>query len=281
MAEKKMYYSEEEAAAKLGCEIEQLTNYARDGKLQQYQDGTKKVYRASQVDELAGQLAAAPAEEVGEVELAPADTATGDAVSLSEAEATKGAAKEDTVITAEGISIFDDEDLEIEAADPMAKTQIAPSLEDQISLEGSGSGSGLLDLTRESDDTSLGAEVLDHIDMDSGIGAALETKVPEATYAPEPEAVAAEMPMVVEAVDTASGLFSGLLVGCALVALLLSVVMLSTMSGQAFTLVESLQDNMAIVLLGVTIVVGVCGAVGLLLGKSMASRQVATESTAQ
>jgi PAS domain S-box-containing protein len=60
--------------------------------------------------------------------------------------------KEDTVITAEGISIFDDEDLEIEAADPMAKTQIAPSLDDQVAIEGVGSGSGLLDLTRESDE---------------------------------------------------------------------------------------------------------------------------------
>ena len=45
----------------------------------------------------------------------------------------------------------------------MAKPQIAPALEEQIATEGVGSGSGLLDLTRESDDTSLGAEVLDNI----------------------------------------------------------------------------------------------------------------------
>jgi hypothetical protein len=32
-----------------------------------------------------------------------------------------------------------------------------------VNLEGTGSGSGLLDLTRESDDTSLGAELLDEI----------------------------------------------------------------------------------------------------------------------
>src|SRR4029079_13907742 len=34
---------------------------------------------------------------------------------------------------------------------------------DQISLEGTGSGSGPLDLTRENGDTSLGAELLDEI----------------------------------------------------------------------------------------------------------------------
>ncbi|MBN2562389.1 MAG: hypothetical protein JXQ75_15805 [Phycisphaerae bacterium] len=58
-----------------------------------------------------------------------------------------------------GISVFDDEDLAIEA-DPMGETQIAASVEE---LDSVGSGSGLLDLTRESDDTSLGPELLDVI----------------------------------------------------------------------------------------------------------------------
>lgn len=49
-------------------------------------------------------------------------------------------------------------------ADPSAQTAISGgSFADQVSLEGVGSGSGLLDLTRESDDTSLGAELLDEI----------------------------------------------------------------------------------------------------------------------
>ena len=99
------------------------------------------------------------------VELAPAEYDTSDAVTLVDiTDQPVASAKEDTVITAEGISIFDEEDLEIESADPLAKTQIAPSLEDQIAIDGVGSGSGLLDLTRESDDTSLGAEVLDRSD---------------------------------------------------------------------------------------------------------------------
>ncbi len=70
--------------------------------------------------------------------------------------------KGDTVISSQGISVFDEDEIEIDV-DPMAKTHVAPSVEDQISLEGVGSGSGLLDLTRESDDTSLGAELLDEI----------------------------------------------------------------------------------------------------------------------
>jgi hypothetical protein len=45
----------------------------------------------------------------------------------------------------------------------MAQTAISQGVSDQLNLDGVGSGSGLLDLTRESDDTSLGAELLDEI----------------------------------------------------------------------------------------------------------------------
>ncbi|HTW95661.1 MAG TPA: helix-turn-helix domain-containing protein [Tepidisphaeraceae bacterium] len=60
-----------------------------------------------------------------------------------------------------GIDVFQAD--EVDRADPSAQTAINPSLGDQLNLEGVGSGSGLLDLTRESDDTSLGAELLDEI----------------------------------------------------------------------------------------------------------------------
>ena len=47
----------------------------------------------------------------------------------------------------------------------MAQTQMTkPTVDDEdLALDSVGSGSGLLDLTRESDDTSLGAELLDEI----------------------------------------------------------------------------------------------------------------------
>jgi len=60
-----------------------------------------------------------------------------------------------------GIDVFQAD--EVDRADPSAQTAINPSIGDQLNLEGVGSGSGLLDLTRESDDTSLGAELLDEI----------------------------------------------------------------------------------------------------------------------
>lgn len=277
---KKMYYSEDETANVLKCTVDQLTNYAREGKLQQYQDGDRKVYRAEQVDDLANQLAM---DDTGEIELTPADTAAGDAVSLQEADATKEADKEDTVITAEGVSIFDDEDLEMEAADPMAKTQIAPSLEDQLSGDGVGSGSGLLDLTRESDDTSLGAEVLGNIDMESSIGTGIAAAVPpeeltiEAPALAEGPAVAVGV-SVVEAIDPSSGLFSGLIVGSAILAMLLALVMFSSMARRASGIVEAFKDNMAVVVGVTALIVMASGIVGLMLGKSIAARQAAVRN---
>ena len=182
----KMYYSEQEAAEKLGVTAEQLAAYVSKQQLRVFQDGADKMFRADEVAELAQ---AGVDDSMGghEISLSPAnDTSSGTRLSLDDtsrhpANATGSGtrlslddtsrppanAKDDTVITAEGISIFDDEDLELEAVDPMAKTQITLGMEDQAAIEGAGGGSGLLDLTQESDDTSLG-EVLDHIGMDGG-----------------------------------------------------------------------------------------------------------------
>jgi len=72
-----------------------------------------------------------------------------------------GKNKDDTVVSSVGVSVFDEDELD-ESADPLAKTSMGGT-SGGTGLEGVGSGSGLLDLTRESDDTSLGAELLDEI----------------------------------------------------------------------------------------------------------------------
>ena len=256
---KKMYYTEEETAGRLGIGVGELATYVRDSKLRVFQDGAKKMFRTDEVDALVGAGQAAAGK---------------DAVSLSEAEATAPPTKEDTVITAEGISIFDDEELEIAPVDPMAKTQIAPSLEDQIGLDGVSSGSGLLDLTRESDDTSLGAEVLDHIDeMEGAVGsgmAAVEEVAPEMPSAVQE--VYVEAPAT-EAMDAGSGLFGGIAVGMAMIVVLLAGVTLAVLTGQVPAYIKALQDNIVVVLLGGVAVVGLAGVIGLLLGKSASVRQ--------
>jgi len=61
-----------------------------------------------------------------------------------------------------GVSIFDAD--ELDQADPSAVTQMSEDGGlDDLNLDPIGSGSGLMDLTRESDDTSLGAEFLEEV----------------------------------------------------------------------------------------------------------------------
>ncbi len=265
----KMYYDEDEAAQKLGVDVDGLNEMVQQGQLRAYQDGAKRMFRGEDVESLAS-----TADTSDEIELSPADTST-DAISLESADqAPAGGGKEDTVITSEGISIFDDEDLEIEAADPLAKTQIAPSIEDQMSLEGVGSGSGLLDLTRESDDTSLGAEVLDHIDMESQVGSDIGPAIePQPVGGPGPVTVAAQP--LAESVDPSAGLFGGFALGCVLVMILGVMAAVAVAMDALPDLLVQLKNNMMFVLIGAVVVVAICAVVGLLVGKSAADRQLA------
>ena len=101
-------------------------------------------------------------------------------------------------------------------------------LDDDLSLETVGSGSGLLDLTRESDDTSLGAELLDEVySSDEGSGelpanasglfeAADEESGGATAEMGTPMPAMGAIPMVVE---TYEGGWSGLSIGMSLVAM--------------------------------------------------------------
>jgi len=105
-----------------------------------------------------------------------------------------------------GISVFDDDELQIDA-DPMGETRISGGIDE---LETVGSGSGLLDITQESDDTSLGAALLDVISPTE----AADTETEDAIDG-EPEIISAEAEETVEdsetmvAVDDAEPQFAG------------------------------------------------------------------------
>jgi hypothetical protein len=92
-----------------------------------------------------------------------------------------------------GINVFDDDDLD-EVVDPLAQTAVTDVA--GLGLEGVGSGSGILNLTRESDDTSLGAELLEEIytGEEAGtveMGDATRAGLDDAITEPEEEGVSA------------------------------------------------------------------------------------------
>lgn len=172
----KMFYTAGEAAAKLGKSEDQIKDLVRAGSLREFRDAGSVSYKVDDVDAMAvpaGGADSPGASASGEIVLDPIDdsgidlSASGsDMLTLEEADAddtTLGAGdkkSDSTVVPSVGVNVFDDDDLD-EDVDPLAQTAVTDVA--GLGLEGSGSGSGILDLTRESDDTSLGAELLDEI----------------------------------------------------------------------------------------------------------------------
>ncbi len=209
----KMFYTAKEAAGRLGKTEEQLKNLVREGKLREFRDAGTVNYKVGDVDALVGSVAAdagtgdmpsasasgdivlEPVED-SSVELAPSGS---DIVRLEESDVggtasgvtATGKAKGDTVVPSVGVNVFDDDELD-EQVDPLAQTAVTDVA--GLGLEGVGSGSGILELTRESDDTSLGRDLLDEIytgeekeqeeaaiEMGEATRAGLDQAVPEQT----------------------------------------------------------------------------------------------------
>lgn len=298
----KPFYSMDEVCETLGKTPDEIRELVRAGTLREFRDAGKIFFKAEDVNQLAGGSKG----DTSEIDLEPADEAP-----ASEQEGmldelpplTSGSGgtsiiglepvdeeqeveeeKEDTVITASGIGVFDDDELEIDA-DPMAKTQITTGpVDDQVSLESSGSGSGLLDLTRESDDTSLGAELLDEIYPGEDEAATAEAE-PEAAAAEEeeaeeeePELVQAEVgevlaPVVVATGDPAEGIFSGFLVGALILLGVSGAVVGGVLQGYLPDYARLLTDNFWIFLPAAAGVVVLAVVAGWFVGRATAPRR--------
>ena len=230
----KMFYTMDETKAALGKSEDEIKNFVREGRLREFRDGPRQMFKADQVDAIKAQIAGGgiepidlgPSDSGSPIGLVDSKSGSGSALSLADTGGSSGSGlagissgsglgsgltsglgsglgsgiagsgsgmmnlKEDTTLATDlglsgtaggvpsparvgsgtgsggpsgsrsGINVFGDDD---EKVDPMAQTAISSAPVADLNLEGIGSGSGLLDLTRESDDTSLGAELLDEI----------------------------------------------------------------------------------------------------------------------
>jgi len=316
----KMYYTLEEAAAKLGISEEELKSLAASGDLTPLRDRDKLMFKRDQVDERAG-----GGESAGPIPLADDSMAGGTAAGASAAGASAagdpsmetdtfeladtglglGGSSLSGSATGTGVNVF--ETGEIDMADPMAKTQVESGGlddDDDLELEPVGSGSGLLDLTRESDDTSLGMQLDDvdfkpgstedaaeESDMGSAIGTgvfegALSMETVEATVPGESQAgmesavgpaLPAEPSVKLASVGTSSsdaaseGMMGGLMVGALVsivIALLITASAVAGMSGGLGGIIG--QSNMILwITCGALVVLSiVAGVVGYVTAKA-------------
>jgi len=326
----KMFYTIDETAETLGITEDQVKNLANEGKLQQFRDRDQLMFKRDQVDAMAANAASFTDDEDerstglltmtddGTATLAEGDITGGDVQLQRESAPTSGSGLLDLDLSADmeappaekrdprqetGVSIFDADELE-QAADPMAATQVSESIDDEVelALQSIGSGSGLLDLTREADDTSLGAELLDEIypgqepagtapaDFTAGLDApsgttgvfdAMAAQTSEPTMTPMTTAAPTGAPTagpvaLPEVVDTAgSGFGSGMLFG-ALVALIGGALMVASLVGgttSEFTtwLVEDGNLERTYMVAGGTAAGSIIfGVIGLFIGKARA-----------
>jgi hypothetical protein len=174
-----------------------------------------------------------------------------------------------------GINVFSGDDLGGGFADPSAATNISAGVPDQINLDSVGSGSGLLDLTRESDDTSLGAELLDEISPGAGTGTRAGTGVAAAdTGVVEEGPVITQgaptrrglgTPVYVEAADPSAPAFGWAALGAALFVLFAAVFLMAGVLGVRIDALKWAEAWGTLKLLGVgagvTILFAIIGAV--------------------
>ncbi|MBN2064923.1 MAG: hypothetical protein JW745_08980 [Sedimentisphaerales bacterium] len=114
--------------------------------------------------------------------------------------------KDDTVVTSHGIDALEDTEMDMDV-DPLAQTKISSPFaieDDEISIDPSSSGSGLLDLSREADDTSLGADILKDIYSSDDLGDADDAPVLQAAADEDEPEEASSVSSYQESVSAAS-----------------------------------------------------------------------------
>lgn len=262
----KLFYTLDEAAAKLKKSPDDIRAMVSSGQLQEFRDRDKLMFKVDQVNLLAAggedEGGVIPLAESGELNTISLASDSGTGMNLE-------SPKEQT-----GISIFDAD--QTEEADPSAVTHVTESAPTELSLETVGSGSGLLDLTREADDTSLGQDLLEEVSAREG-STASETQVEEPenvqlfeSSAAESDVNAAAPAAMLVIADSYDGTWSGISGG---VAFGMVAVLAFTVAMVVFGLTQS---NMLAMQVGKNLwmwvgiaggAVFISGIVGLMLGK--------------
>ena len=333
----KMFYSLEEAAEKLGIDIDAVRAKIESGELAEFRSGDELVVKREQVDLLAGNEGSGGGsaielelEDIGGSEIGLSDSvmeddnpiidtghdsliigledsaggsfglgdSAGESIGLTDSAtsdmepgSTSGATPADTgndlgsgmgtglgsgvmgssiiSLASEasgtgmevespkdqtGISIFDDGLDEVDASDATLITESPAIGEPEPLMDSAGSGSGLLDLTREGDDTSLGVDLLDEgYGGDEGGDAGVAPDEGEALFESPTggEAdLAQAVPMMAfqEAYDgSGSGLVGGAAFGIALTMLFVGAVVIFGLMNHAGTMIiEQLGGTMDI-----------------------------------
>jgi len=231
-----------------------------------------------------GPVAEIEEEESSEISLAPETGMLGAESDITDM---------DTALTGEGINVLGETDADYDVTDDSLAETVGPAgtateasleeIEDDVNLDSFGSGSGLLDLSLQADDTSLGG-ILDEIYTADGGDEAepagesdmLDDMTAEAEHAEPEEALAVPEPMVAMpaiapsfgevAPDTQSNML-GILLFLPLVALLYTaIVAVSALKGVMPSILESIQGLIWYIMGGAVVVTGLVVGASFVVG---------------
>jgi hypothetical protein len=281
----KMFYSLDEAAQRLGKSADEVRDMAQRNEITEFRDGERLIFKVDQIDLLAGDEEESGSNDTSGSMIPLVDSSEESALGLVDSRSGSGTgfgagATDDLESGADaggtGISVFDAD--ELEEADPSAVTQVTDEPLDAVSLESFGSGSGLMDLTRESDDTSLGAEgLLDELygEPEEGQQTIAESDLFEGAASAGTlieEAAPAAGTVVVESVDPkASGLIGGLSAGALIAcALGLAVVLMGIIGASPEAITGIVKGNIMMVMGALAIITALGGGIGFFLGSRSA-----------
>ncbi len=201
-----MFFSIQEVAAKLGKSEDEVRQIVKNGRLREFRDGPNLLFKVDEVNSLLADTGFAPGTKAEENPAPKSEEAEADEILLAP-ETTASSIKADdeflltdadTQIVDEGIKVLGDTDSLSKGGseetfkgldgtpDSPGKEASLEEIEKDVSLDTFGSGSGLLDLSLQADDTSLGG-ILDEIYTPGGEG-----KSPAAGESAESAADAAE-----------------------------------------------------------------------------------------
>ncbi len=259
----KMFYTLEEAAAKLGMSASDVQSLAESGQLQEFRDRDKLMFKVEQVDLLAGD------DDGLDEEITLADTGPGiEPISLSSSGTSLSleSSGEGT-----GISIFEPDDGD--AVDANADTLVSGGAlgGSGFNMDAGASGSGLAQLAFEPDDTSLGGNLLDDLAADSQAGASFSggtglgdtalggsvsgalfegTSGGDSEFTPVASPIAAPLAGAEPYDGAGSGLFGGMALGMVLMLMVALAVMVLGMTGGSKSMLESVDQNMLYIIAG-------------------------------
>lgn len=293
----KMFYTLDEVCDKLGKSEDEVKEMARSGQIQEFRDRDKLMFKVDQIDLLVG-----GDEDSGEVHLDLEDTSSGSGLNLRDDDSNIGGSAIGLVDSREGTSMDSRESTGVSVFDTghgaksdfdsglnmgsggfdegaVGDTQLGESVDDDLSLEAVGSGSGLLDLTRESDDTSLGAELLeevysgdDNIEIPANASGLFEAAGHDAGVETMGVGVPTTVPVIVEAYDGAgSGLGVGMMLGAMVALVCVAIIVAVGIFGATPDLAMKMTSSSNSLMIwsgGLLAVTVILGLIGLFIGKA-------------